>query len=223
LRRSANYGAGGKPSGAWAKVLRSYLLWEAAERGNVDAVRSVAAGFWGRTQSQFLEHTQDLSDALLVRAAKRLSDGVRAEAFGWLGELRTEDSSQTESVFDRFSRVADPRGQAYIDRALASTLTNPYPRYRDNALVALGVACIAVPDLAWARARCVNPDVQGASVKFHAASDSGAGRSSLRSVPSPPGTCLGVADFDSCFPVTGEIFARAADENADHASSPKSM
>jgi hypothetical protein len=234
LRRSANYGAGGKPSGAWAKVLRSYLLWEAAERGSVDAVRSVAAGFWGRTHSEFLEHTQDLSDALLVRAAKRLSGDVRAEALGWLGELRTENSSQSEWVLDRFSRVAapppvqddaavaavqasiqqlehetkgdpewvsqrqfineefagqntqrlrellvylaaDPRGQGYIDRALASTLTNPYPRYRDNALVALGVACVAVPGVDWARARLrsiieVGLDQEGITFTFDLAS-----------------------------------------------------
>src|SRR5262249_38811693 len=106
LRRSANYGAGGKPSGAWAKVLRSYLLWEAAERGSVDAVRSVAAGFWGRTNTQFAEHTQDLSDALLVRTANRLSGYVSAELLGWLSEVRTGNSSQSEWLLNRFSRVA---------------------------------------------------------------------------------------------------------------------
>lgn len=212
LRRSANYGAGGKPSGAWAKVLRSYLLWEAAERGKVEAVRSVAAGFWGRAHSEYVEHTQDLADALLVRAAKCLSRDVRGEALGWLVELRRESYPQHEMVLDRFwaygnvsptpddqalaaalttirqlesetqddpewvsqrqfideelagyntqrlrdllvQLAPDPRGQGYIDRALASTLTNPYPRYRDNALVALGVACVAVPDVHWARER----------------------------------------------------------------------
>ncbi len=212
LRRSASYGAGGKPSGAWAKVLRSYLLWEAAERGSVDAVRSVAAGFWGHTHSDFIEHTQDLADALLVRAAKHISGDVRAEALGWLMELRKESFPQHEVVLDRFwaygeaspapddqalaaaqttilqleretqddpewvsqrqfideefagyntqrlrdllvQLAPDQRGQGYIDRALASTLTNPYPRYRDNALVALGVACVAVPNVDSARAR----------------------------------------------------------------------
>jgi Domain of unknown function (DUF4062) len=234
LRRSANYGAGGKPSGAWAQVLRSYLLWEAAERGSVNTVRSMAAGFWRRTHTEFAEHTQDLSDALLVRAAKRLSGGVRAEALGWLGQLRTEGSSQLERIFDRFSSDAatpparddaavaaveasiqqlehetqddpewvsqrqfineefsgqntqrlremlvhlapDPQGQGYIDRALASTLTNPYPRYRDNALVALGVACVAVPDVGWARSRLrpiieVGLDREGITFTFDLAS-----------------------------------------------------
>jgi hypothetical protein len=40
-----------------------------------------------------------------------------------------------------------------IDRLLAMVEVNPYPRYRDNALVALGVATLAVPDRAWSDAR----------------------------------------------------------------------
>jgi hypothetical protein len=232
LHRSANYGAEGKPSGAWAKVLRSYLVWEAAERGSVETVRSVAAGFWGR-QTEIIEHTQHLADALLIRATKRLS-GVRAEALGWLDELRKGSSSQDEWVLDRFWEhvtaspvqdenavaaveasiqqleretksdpewvsqkqfineefagqntarlrdllvylAADPRAQSYIDRGLASTLANPYPRYRDNALVALGVACVAVPDVQWARVRlraiiAAGLDQEGVTFTFDLAS-----------------------------------------------------
>jgi hypothetical protein len=47
----------------------------------------------------------------------------------------------------------EPAGRQMIDRALSAVAGNPYPRYRDNALVALGVAALAVPDPAWADAR----------------------------------------------------------------------
>ena len=46
-----------------------------------------------------------------------------------------------------------PAGQSGIDRALAANLTNPYPRYRDVALVAIAIATVQVPDAAWARQR----------------------------------------------------------------------
>jgi hypothetical protein len=47
----------------------------------------------------------------------------------------------------------DPAAKGMIDRLLAMVEANPYPRYRDNALVALGVATLAVPDRAWCDAR----------------------------------------------------------------------
>jgi hypothetical protein len=47
----------------------------------------------------------------------------------------------------------EPGTRELIDRALAVVTANPYPRYRDNALVALGVAALAVPDAAWAASR----------------------------------------------------------------------
>jgi hypothetical protein len=49
--------------------------------------------------------------------------------------------------------AADPLGQAAIDRALNIVLPNPYPPYRDSALVAVGVACLAVHDPEWVRRR----------------------------------------------------------------------
>jgi hypothetical protein len=49
--------------------------------------------------------------------------------------------------------AANPSGQEAIDRALRSVLINPYPRYRDIALVALGIANLSVPDPSWARDR----------------------------------------------------------------------
>jgi hypothetical protein len=47
--------------------------------------------------------------------------------------------------------AAHPFGQHAIDRALAPMLVNPYPRYRDMALGAIGSAALAVPDPSWAR------------------------------------------------------------------------
>jgi len=49
--------------------------------------------------------------------------------------------------------AARPEGRAGIDRTLGPTLSNPYARYRDIGLVALGGAVVAVPDDAWADGR----------------------------------------------------------------------
>jgi hypothetical protein len=60
----------------------------------------------------------------------------------------------TMRLRDALVEVAyDAKGQTMIERALAAVQENPYPRYRDNALVALGIAALAVPDPAWAAAR----------------------------------------------------------------------
>jgi hypothetical protein len=49
--------------------------------------------------------------------------------------------------------AADPLGQASIDRALTVIIPNAYTRYRDLALIAVGVACLAVEDPQWVRYR----------------------------------------------------------------------
>jgi len=49
--------------------------------------------------------------------------------------------------------AADEAGWNGIDRMLEPVLTNPYPRYRDIGLVALGVACLSVPEPSWVRQR----------------------------------------------------------------------
>src|SRR5262249_14452577 len=49
--------------------------------------------------------------------------------------------------------AADEAGLNGIDRLLGPVLTNPYQRYRDIGLVALGVACLSVPDQSWMRQR----------------------------------------------------------------------
>jgi energy-coupling factor transporter ATP-binding protein EcfA2 len=49
--------------------------------------------------------------------------------------------------------AGEQAGRDSIDRALRPTLVNPYARYRDIALVNLGVAAAAVPDRTWASER----------------------------------------------------------------------
>ncbi|MGC9350135.1 MAG: hypothetical protein ACP5JG_18490 [Anaerolineae bacterium] len=44
-------------------------------------------------------------------------------------------------------------GQASIDRALAAAVKDPYPAYRDLALVPVGVAAVFMPRVTWARER----------------------------------------------------------------------
>ncbi len=46
-----------------------------------------------------------------------------------------------------------PAGQAGIDRALGANLANPYPRYRDIALVPIALATAHVSDASWSRQR----------------------------------------------------------------------
>lgn len=49
--------------------------------------------------------------------------------------------------------AADEAGRNGIDRTLDLVLPNPYPRYRDIGLVALGIACLSVPEPSWVRQR----------------------------------------------------------------------
>lgn len=49
--------------------------------------------------------------------------------------------------------IAHPEGLHYVRRLLELFLSNPYPRYRDLALVALGQTCVAIPDPTEARER----------------------------------------------------------------------
>ena len=49
--------------------------------------------------------------------------------------------------------AAQEAGQNGIDQALDLVLPDPYPRYRNIALEALGIACLAVPESSWARTR----------------------------------------------------------------------
>jgi hypothetical protein len=56
------------------------------------------------------------------------------------------------SLQERLRRIAAfPAGQALIVRAITPVLGNPYPRYRDIALGALGTALLGSPDRSWVR------------------------------------------------------------------------
>jgi len=59
-----------------------------------------------------------------------------------------------EELRDLLEKIAaHPEGQDAIDRALKVVLINPYPRYRDILLIALGRASLSVPNSSWARER----------------------------------------------------------------------
>ena len=61
---------------------------------------------------------------------------------------------QAVGLQDLLTQVAaHSSGQEAIDRILQLVLPNPYPYYRDIALVALGVSCLAVPETSWVRSR----------------------------------------------------------------------
>jgi hypothetical protein len=175
LEHAASYGAGGKAIGKWHQVLRCYLAWEAAEAGDAEAQRRSLA-LYGRQPAP--AHTDALCDVLLARAEHRLpprplpspaeldeaeqrigfmeyaigDDPNAVSAAEYIDEERAGE--YTQSMRRQLEAVAaDPRGQGLIDRALNVALMNPYVRYRDNALVAIGIACAMVPDANWARQR----------------------------------------------------------------------
>ncbi|MEN9933832.1 MAG: hypothetical protein RLZZ387_411 [Chloroflexota bacterium] len=99
-----------------------------------------------------------LLDALGQRLEEleHLAASGAVEAVSMVPFLYTEEvvASQAAGLGTLLLQLAaDPAGQAGVDRALDLVLPNPYPRYRDIALVALGVAALAAPDHRWASAR----------------------------------------------------------------------
>jgi hypothetical protein len=67
--------------------------------------------------------------------------------------------------------AAETEGRRAIDRLLPPTLQNPYARYRDIELVALGVASAAVPDPEWSAERLrtiitAGVDIEGVTFTF---------------------------------------------------------
>jgi len=116
-------------------------------------------------------------EGLVAQLDKELSD-LEAEIDSpeaiSAGPFLSDASAATKAISlrDGLVRLAtDPAGQAGIDRALRLFVANPYPRYRDIALIALGVAVLAVPDLYWARERVravlrTGLDVEGVTFTF---------------------------------------------------------
>ena len=60
----------------------------------------------------------------------------------------------TVKLEDAMVQVASTtEGREYIDQVLKLVRGNPYPRYRDNALVAVAIATLSASDVDWARIR----------------------------------------------------------------------
>jgi len=82
---------------------------------------------------------------------------IEAQGYHTLGE----DFANAEAVAfhadhlaQLFRKLAPYRvGQESIDRALDAVVKNPYPAYRDVALVALGSACLSATDMPWVAKR----------------------------------------------------------------------
>ena len=84
---------------------------------------------------------------------RQLADDPNAAMEGTASgdEYQAYEAKRLRDVLIRLA--ARPEGQDGIDRTLAPTLTNPYARYRDIGLVAVGTAVAAVPDDTWADGR----------------------------------------------------------------------
>ena len=50
--------------------------------------------------------------------------------------------------------AANEEGKDLITRVLRPVIRNPYPRYRDISLGALGTAVLAAPERSWVRGAC---------------------------------------------------------------------
>jgi len=84
---------------------------------------------------------------------KKLVDEGDPEAISVAPLLDDEKvGTQAADLRDLLVALADTdEGRSAIDETLKLVLPNPYPRYRDIGLVALGVACLAVPEADWVR------------------------------------------------------------------------
>jgi hypothetical protein len=78
--------------------------------------------------------------------------GENPSAVEFIDEERAgEDTMRLRDALIAVAAAAE--GRDLIDRALKTIRHNPYPRYRDNGLVALAIAALAVPDWDWAAQR----------------------------------------------------------------------
>ena len=77
---------GGQRSGRWSTTLFCYLIWEAAEAGNLEAVRRFVAAEAGKLH-QPGSIAEDLHRALLTRAASVLSAHTECSEATWLSQF----------------------------------------------------------------------------------------------------------------------------------------
>ena len=155
--------AGGRrlrQAGSFAEDLHRALLTRAA--GVLAAHTHTDEATWlaelGVPEGYSLAVAPDDPAVILSQLGARIQDMERH-----IGESRvsSEEYIDEERAGDYTARLRDQltavaalmQGQDYTDRALRLAIDNPYPRYRDTALVALGIAVLAVPDPKWIRVR----------------------------------------------------------------------
>lgn len=124
---------------------------------------------------QWLFDTYDIAKPLAPEKMKRALDGLRMvesrmeqTAARMAAEWDPETSAQlahnffnAEAAADEASALAraltelaaEEAGRERIDKILLPVLSNPYPEYRDLALVALGATILGVPDRAFVRSQ----------------------------------------------------------------------
>ncbi len=218
LQRAAHYTVIPKRAGGWESILQLYIVWEAAEQGNLKATQKMISEtkhlpHFQANESSEVIRSKKLSDAFLARIANALArtGGDTKDAKAWLTQwdadqpaqalltsyglaqpleptalqlcmtevnqrltdfeqLVSEGNAEAVSMVpfydeelvekqavglqDLLTQVAaHSSGQESIDQILQLALPNPYPHYRDIALVALGVSCLAVPETSWVRSR----------------------------------------------------------------------
>ncbi len=123
------------------------------ELGREDGAADLLAEYEGPEALDLSEEQQILNDLnprldyLEQMVLEQNAEGVSMEPF-LTAERAGDFAHQLEGLLVKLA--VQPSGQGAIDRALAAVLINPYPRYRDIALMALGIACISVPDAIWA-------------------------------------------------------------------------
>ncbi|MCZ7567096.1 MAG: AAA family ATPase [Ardenticatenaceae bacterium] len=132
-------------SPAAGRDARSWLVELAPER---DSDGLLAAFFSHQVLDQ--QSLQARAHELGERLAelRRLVDEGDPEAVSMVPFINEEElafrASSLRDLLVLFA--ADAAGQESLDWALEPVLTNPYPRYRDIALVELGIATLAIPD-----------------------------------------------------------------------------
>jgi hypothetical protein len=114
------------------------------------------------------QHVSDL-DAALSNLEAMVERG-EAEAIS-MAPIMAELLGQEVSSLGAALMVLAPyeESRESIDRALAAAVIDPYPAYRDLALVPVGVAAVFVPDLKWARERIqrvLRTAIEGEGVTF---------------------------------------------------------
>lgn len=137
-----------------------------------DAVSAFYAN-WGLStaplDSEMIKQRLSALDAALSNLEAMVERG-EAEAVsmpGFIDEFLGQEVSNLGAAL--LSLAPYDEGRTSIDRALAAAVIDPYPAYRDLALVPVGIAAVFVPDLEWARERIqrvLRTAIEGGGVTF---------------------------------------------------------